>query len=75
MNKCFYQIDSMEGAYNTGTEYEGGNLGHRPAVKGGYFPVPPVDGYQDIRGEMLVDHGRHGHRPGKAPPRSGLLAA
>src|SRR5204863_332018 len=38
MNKGFYYIDSIEGAYNTGTEYESGNLGHRPAVKGGYFP-------------------------------------
>jgi glutamine synthetase len=35
MNKGFYFLDSKEGAYNTGTEYEGGNLGHRPAVKGG----------------------------------------
>jgi len=43
-----------EGAYNTGTEYEGGNLGHRPGVKGGYFPVPPVDHEQDMRGEMLA---------------------
>ena len=39
----FYYVDAKEGAYNTGTEYEAGNLGHRPAVKGGYFPVPPVD--------------------------------
>src|SRR6202162_6065874 len=39
MNKGFYYIDSAEGAYNSGTEFEGGNLGHRPAVKGGYFPV------------------------------------
>src|ERR1700748_442943 len=54
MNKCFYMLDSKEGAYNTGTEYEGGNLGHRPKVKGGYFPVPPVDSEQDMRGEMLA---------------------
>ena len=54
MNKCFYYVNSKEGAYNTGTEYEGGNLGHRPAVKGGYFPVPPVDHEQDMRGEMLA---------------------
>src|ERR1700710_2790885 len=54
MNKSFYYLDSIEGAYNTGTEYEQGNLGHRPAVKGGYFPVPPVDHEQDMRGEMLA---------------------
>ncbi len=65
MNKCFYAIDSVEGPYNSGTEYEAGNLGHRPAVKGGYFPVPPVDGYQDIRGEMLAIMGDMGINPEK----------
>src|SRR5258707_3986589 len=54
MNKSFYYVDSKEGAYNTGTEYPEGNLGHRPKVKGGYFPVPPVDSEQDMRGEMLA---------------------
>ncbi len=54
MNKVFYQFDSIEGPYNSGTEYEMGNLGHRPKVKGGYFPVPPVDSAQDLRGEMLA---------------------
>ncbi len=54
MNKGYYYLDAMEGAYNTGTEYEQGNLGHRPGVKGGYFPVPPVDSAQDMRGEMLA---------------------
>ena len=34
-------------------DYENGNMGHRPGVKGGYFPVPPVDGAQDMRGEFL----------------------
>jgi glutamine synthetase len=38
MNKGFYFLDAVEGAYNTGTEYDSGNLGHRPPVKGGYFP-------------------------------------
>src|ERR1700733_4342019 len=65
MNKCFYFIDSKEGAYNTGTEYEGGNLGHRPKVKGGYFPVPPVDSEQDMRGEMLAIMGDMGIKPEK----------
>jgi glutamine synthetase len=65
MNKAFYYLDSAEGAYNTGREYEGGNLGHRPQVKGGYFPVPPVDSAQDIRGEMLAIMGDMGIHPEK----------
>src|ERR1700743_3070320 len=65
MNKGFYFLDSKEGAYNTGTEYEGGNLGHRPGVKGGYFPVPPVDSEQDMRGEMLAIMGDMGIQPEK----------
>ncbi len=65
MNKCFYEIDSVEGAWNIGTEYESGNLGHRPAVKGGYFPVPPIDSAQDIRGEMLAIMGDMGIQPEK----------
>ncbi len=46
-------IDDIEGAWNSSTQYEGGNKGHR-AVKGGYFPVPPVDSAQDIRSEMCL---------------------
>ena len=65
MNKSFVFLDSMEGAYNTGTEYEQGNLGHRPAVKGGYFPVPPIDSAQDMRGEMLAIMGEMGIQPEK----------
>jgi len=49
MQGCFYSIDSVEGAWNSPREYQEGNRGHRPGVKGGYFPVPPVDAYQDIR--------------------------
>ncbi len=48
-----FRLDSMELPSNSGTEYEMGNLAHRPRVKGGYFPVPPVDSCQDIRSEML----------------------
>ncbi|HAD25678.1 MAG TPA: type I glutamate--ammonia ligase [Alphaproteobacteria bacterium] len=54
MNETSFAIDSMEGPYNTGTIYEHGNLAHRPGVKGGYFPVPPVDSAQDLRSEMLT---------------------
>jgi len=52
LHGCSYHVDSEEGAWNTGSEYEGGNLGHRPGVKGGYFPVPPVDSLQDLRSTM-----------------------
>uniref|UniRef100_UPI0025CE20AD glutamine synthetase beta-grasp domain-containing protein n=1 Tax=uncultured Hyphomicrobium sp. TaxID=194373 RepID=UPI0025CE20AD len=48
-----YKVDSSELPTNSGTEYEMGNLAHRPKVKGGYFPVPPIDSCQDIRSEML----------------------
>ena len=65
MNRAFYYVDSMEGAYNTGSEYESGNLGHRPQVKGGYFPTPPVDSAQDIRSEMLAVMGEMGLEPEK----------
>ncbi|HLF58057.1 MAG TPA: type I glutamate--ammonia ligase [Alphaproteobacteria bacterium] len=53
MNNTFYAIDSEEGPYVSGKEYEGGNIGHRPPIKGGYFPIPPVDSMQDMRSEML----------------------
>lgn len=49
----YYKIDDIELPTNTGKEYEGGNLGHRPRAKGGYFPVAPVDSATDIRGEMV----------------------
>jgi glutamine synthetase len=48
-----YQIDDIELPTNTGSELDGGNLGHRPRAKGGYFPVAPVDSSMDIRGEMV----------------------
>jgi glutamine synthetase len=49
-----FRLDSTELPSNMGTEYEMGNLGHRPRTKGGYFPVPPIDSAQDIRSEMLT---------------------
>jgi glutamine synthetase len=54
MSGCFVKIDSEEASWSTGEKIEGGNLGHRPSVKGGYFPVPPVDSLQDIRSEMCL---------------------
>ena len=52
-NSSYYKLDDIELPTNTGTKYEGGNLGHRPRAKGGYFPVAPVDSCVDIRGEMV----------------------
>ncbi|WP_424195292.1 type I glutamate--ammonia ligase [Ampullimonas aquatilis] len=54
MSGCFVKIDSEEASWSTGEKIEGGNMGHRPAVKGGYFPVPPVDSFQDMRSEMCL---------------------
>jgi glutamine synthetase len=54
MGNVFYQIESEEAAWNTGKDYEGANMGHRPGVKGGYFPVPPVDSLQDLRSAMCL---------------------
>jgi glutamine synthetase len=53
MNNVMYQFDSEEGPYVTGKEFPEGNVGHRPPVKGGYFPVPPVDSAHDLRAEMV----------------------
>ena len=54
MQGAFYSVDSVEGAWNTSRSYEDSNTGHRPAVKGGYFPVPPVDSLHDIRSAMCL---------------------
>ncbi|HKX79470.1 MAG TPA: type I glutamate--ammonia ligase [Novosphingobium sp.] len=48
-----FRIDDIELPTNTGRSYEGGNMGHRPRAKGGYFPVPPIDSTMDIRAEMV----------------------
>ena len=50
----FYKIDEYEAPWNSGEKLEGGNRGHRPTVKGGYFPVPPVDSTHDMRAEMVL---------------------
>jgi glutamine synthetase len=54
MRGAFYSIDSSEGYWQSGKEIAEGNLGHRPAIKGGYFPVPPVDSLNDIRAAMCL---------------------
>jgi len=54
LSGCFVKIDSEEASWNTEKVYGDGNMGHRPTVKGGYFPVPPVDSLQDIRGAMCL---------------------
>jgi glutamine synthetase len=54
INGCFSRVESEEGAWSAGTDYDGGNMAHRPGVKGGYFPVPPVDSQQDIRSAMCL---------------------
>jgi len=54
MGKSFFEVEASEAAWSSGKTYEGGNTGHRPFVKGGYFPVPPVDSHQDIRSAMCL---------------------
>ena len=54
MSGASYNIESVEAAWSSGKEYEDGNTGHRPGVKGGYFPVPPVDSLQDVRSAMCL---------------------
>ncbi len=74
-----FRVDCTELPSNTGTEYEMGNLGHRPRTKGGYFPVPPIDSCQDIRSEMLsvmtemgVEVEKHHHEVGAAQHELGI---
>jgi len=54
MSGCSVRINSEEGAWASNEKFEGGNTGHRPGVKGGYFPVPPVDSLHDIRSAMCT---------------------
>ena len=55
----FYEIDSVEGAWNTG-RFEEPNLGYKPSYKGGYFPVSPTDTYHDLRSEMVYQMSKVG---------------
>src|SRR5215831_2157849 len=54
MSGSYVKITSEEAPWSSNLQFEGGNLGHRPPVKGGYFPVPPVDSLQDIRSAMCL---------------------
>ena len=54
MNGAFFEVDSAEGHWNTGREEPGGNKGYKVGVKGGYFPVSPVDTQTDLRSEMVL---------------------
>ncbi|GGD14679.1 type I glutamate--ammonia ligase [Pyruvatibacter mobilis] len=74
-----FRVDSVELPTNTSTEYEIGNLGHRPRTKGGYFPVNPIDSAQDLRSEMLsvlkemnVDTEKHHHEVAAAQHELGI---
>jgi len=62
MGRVSYTIDSEEAAWNTNKQYTDGNIGHRPGVKGGYFPVPPVDSLHDIRAAMCLALSEIGQR-------------
>ncbi|MAS86765.1 MAG: type I glutamate--ammonia ligase [Micavibrio sp.] len=55
MFESSYTLESQENPTNSGKTYEQGNMGHRPTVKGGYFPVPPIDSLTDLRAQMLTD--------------------
>ncbi len=79
-HKVSFQLDAVDAAWNTDTEYEMGNMGHRAQHKGGYFPVNPIDDGQDIRSEMLstmkqigmkVD--KHHHEVASAQHELGLI--
>ena len=54
MQGCFVKIHSEEAPWSSGKEFEHGNSGHRPGKKGGYFPVAPIDTFQDMRSEMCL---------------------
>ena len=54
MSGAFYKVDSEEAEWNSAKSFDEGNIGHRPGVKGGYFPVPPVDSLNDLRAAMCL---------------------
>ncbi len=54
INESYFKVDSEEGEWSSATDYEGGNMGHRPGTKGGYFPAQPTDSMVDLRAEMML---------------------
>ncbi len=77
---AMYSIDDIEGPYNSAKHYDEGNFAHRPRIKGGYFPVAPVDGCQDLRAEMvrvMLDMGlpmdKHHHEVAASQHELGLM--
>ena len=79
MNRSFFEFNSEEGPYASAKKFEEGNHGHRPPVKGGYFPVPPVDSGSDLRAEMLtvmadmgIDVEKHHHEGAPSQHELGL---
>ena len=65
MNKVSFQVDGIDAAWNSDAEFESGNMAHRPGIKGGYFPVNPIDDGQDLRSEMLSTMKRMGMKVDK----------
>lgn len=65
MNKVSFEVDAQDASWNTDSYYETGNMGHRPGVKGGYFPVNPTDINHDLRSEMLSTMKRMGMKVDK----------
>lgn len=54
VNSAYFRVDTEEGSWSSDTQYENGNMGHRPGTKGGYFPVMPTDSMVDLRAEMML---------------------
>ena len=80
MNGAMYEVDSEEGPWVSDKKFPDGNTGHRPPIKGGYFPVPPVDGASDLRAEMLstmaemgLDVEKHHHEVAPAQHELGFV--
>jgi len=80
MNGAFYEVDSEESPQASERKFPDGNTGHRPPIKGGYFPVPPVDSASDLRAEMLsvmadmgLDVEKHHHEVAPAQHELGFV--